>query len=275
MKKSFHWNFWIPFCALSGPLLFTMTTGQGWRMAFAAENGKALQNEKQPSKRKTSDVDLNEQLSTAIVKEDAEAVKALLAAGADPNARNSSYGTVLYSAAFRGYMEITRKLLKAGSRINERALDDRTALMGAASERHLEMVRLLLDQGADVNARHKDDETALIKAIESAAHLPDDLSSGAEERIDEVLIPIVQVLLEKKADPKYVSKLMGQIAERKKGKFNWLTPPPKLGKITVFDVASAKTLEEHGTLVLQWATEVWKAWEIHHPTIRNVSKEFL
>lgn len=52
-------------------------------------------------------------------------------------------------------------------------------------------------------------------------------------------------------------------------KFTWLTPPKKLGTITVEDVYKANNLEEHKILIGKWASDVWRAWEEHHDQISD------
>lgn len=46
-----------------------------------------------------------------------------------------------------------------------------------------------------------------------------------------------------------------------------LTPPSARGPLTVFDVASAKSPEEHVHRVREWATQVWNAWQPHHTAV--------
>src|SRR5690606_20974735 len=71
----------------------------------------------------------------AVARDDAEEVKAALAAGADPDARMRPGGrTALMEAADRGFANLIPILLAAGADIDARSADGWTALMQAAYE---------------------------------------------------------------------------------------------------------------------------------------------
>ena len=61
------------------------------------------------------------------------------------------------------------------------------------------------------------------------------------------------------------------VINQKKEHFVWLTPPSTLGLITVANVQTATTVEQHTHLVREWAASVWAAWFPHHETIRRWS----
>ena len=87
-------------------------------------------------------------LMAAALYGDAALVKALLAAGADPNAANSAGVTPLMWAAPR--VEIVQLLLDAGADVDARSEDGRSALVIASgSGGAARAVRLLLDYGPD------------------------------------------------------------------------------------------------------------------------------
>ena len=94
------------------------------------------------------------ELSRAAERGDAAALRALVAAGADVNARDNGY-TPLVFAARAGDAEAVRALLDAGADPNARACDANgwTPLIHALHKRRREAARALVERGADVNAR--------------------------------------------------------------------------------------------------------------------------
>jgi hypothetical protein len=93
-------------------------------------------------------------------------VKALLAAGADPNAADDFGVTPLLEAAARSGEDAVRLLLSAGASVHARDIRGHTALMLAAANGDDATVALLLEAGADVNARSSGGRTALSFALE-------------------------------------------------------------------------------------------------------------
>ncbi len=93
-----------------------------------------------------------------------EAVRLLLAAGADPNVRDGEGHSPLRACADKGSLEMARILLLCGA---TRTIDEwggeraMTALGLAARGLHVEMVKLLLAHGADPQARDVDRFTPL------------------------------------------------------------------------------------------------------------------
>lgn len=125
-------------------------------------------------------------LMTAARTGNAEAVRMLLARGADANARESSLGeTALMWAAAENHPEAVRALIEHGADPNTRSdklvySKDRfglegvttilphgswTALMYAARQGSLEAARALAEAGADLNVADPDETTALHLAI--------------------------------------------------------------------------------------------------------------
>jgi len=98
----------------------------------------------------------------------AEAVDALLAAGAEVNAayRETMKLTPLGSAMAVGRNDIARTLIAHGADVNARAANDLRPLHTAAARGNLESATLLLDHGADINAASSDGKTALTYAEE-------------------------------------------------------------------------------------------------------------
>lgn len=98
-----------------------------------------------------------------------DAVQRLLAKGADVNAKDNTGATPLMAAAGYGHTAVARTLLDAGAKVNASGNEGDTALMQAALNGHPAIVRLLLDHGADVNAKTKSGRTALQYAGAKAA----------------------------------------------------------------------------------------------------------
>ncbi|HXG67548.1 MAG TPA: ankyrin repeat domain-containing protein [Blastocatellia bacterium] len=93
--------------------------------------------------------DLNEELLAAARKSNAEAVKALLAKGADVNAKTRYGATALSFACDRGSVEVVKTLLEHGADVNVRdTFYGATPLVWAADKGHVEIVRMLIDKGA-------------------------------------------------------------------------------------------------------------------------------
>jgi ankyrin repeat protein len=92
-------------------------------------------------------------------------VALLLEAGADANATMKGAETVLMLAARAGNVEAVKTLLAHGARIEARERRGQTALMWAAAEGHTAVVRALLDAGADLKAADESGFTPVTFAI--------------------------------------------------------------------------------------------------------------
>ena len=73
----------------------------------------------------------------------ADTVSALLAQGADPDARDANGQTPLMLAATAGHYETVRRLLGAGAQKNLKDNDGKTALDLATEHRHMDLVALM------------------------------------------------------------------------------------------------------------------------------------
>ncbi len=95
-----------------------------------------------------------------------EAVKLLVAAGANIDAENTKGQTLLHRAAWSGDTKVVKLLLAA--RANVDAVDNEgwTPLHGAAERGHTEVVKLLLNAGAKISVSNTEGRTALDLARE-------------------------------------------------------------------------------------------------------------
>jgi ankyrin len=92
-------------------------------------------------------------LHWAVYNDDAPLVERLVAAGANPNARNDYGAMPLTEAAVVGNARVIGRLLKAGADVESANADGQTALMVIARSNNIEAARLLLKAGAKVHAR--------------------------------------------------------------------------------------------------------------------------
>lgn len=94
--------------------------------------------------------DLKEELLTAARKGDTAAVKALLAKGADPNARSEYGATPLALAADKGHVEVVKALIAKGADVNAKdSFYKVSPLLWAYSHDHAGVVGLLIEAGAE------------------------------------------------------------------------------------------------------------------------------
>lgn len=89
------------------------------------------------------------ELYDAIRSNDAEKLRALIAAGADVNEEAPAGGSLLYGPIFRDHVEIVRILVEAGADVNAPMPDGRMLLRIAKFFQRTEIVQILLDAGAN------------------------------------------------------------------------------------------------------------------------------
>lgn len=82
----------------------------------------------------------------------------------------------------------------------------------------------------------------------------------------------IYLALFKKMKPDDINKWINRFLHLREEPFEWLTPPPDLGAITVADVAMATNMEDHVKIVNKWARSVWKAWTPYHKDIIKLTK---
>jgi ankyrin repeat protein len=169
---------------------------------------------------------------------DADAVKLLLAAGADPKIANRYGVTPLSEAAGAGNAAIIEMLLQAGA--DPKTLttaDGETVLMTAARTGNLQAVKILLARGADVNAKEKyRGQTALMWA-------------AAERHAD-----VVKLLLEHGADWK-IQSMSRDTNIPKLSAASSVTPIAR-GGLTAFHFAAREGDIETGRVMLDSGVDI-------------------
>jgi len=104
-------------------------------------------------------------LSLACTNRSAAMVDRLLKAEANPNAAQQTGETLLMTCARTGNVDAVKSLLARGADVNAKGgRRGQTALMWAVSEKHLEIEGVLIERGADVNARSESGFTPLLFA---------------------------------------------------------------------------------------------------------------
>src|SRR5438552_810396 len=99
---------------------------------------------------------------------DLATLKALLAAGADPNDFEDEYAPLMF-AAERGDAEAVRLLLARGAKAGHHDHNGEFALEWAAKEGRVETARLLLDAGAKADELDRYERSALFAAAENGS----------------------------------------------------------------------------------------------------------
>ena len=110
-------------------------------------------------------------LHKAAVSGDVEAARALLADGAEVNARAKGKVTPLHLAAIFGNTATVRALIEGGAIANARDENKLTPLHGAAQAGNAATVRSLIEGGAIVNARDENKLTPLHYATAAGIYL--------------------------------------------------------------------------------------------------------
>ena len=104
-------------------------------------------------------------LFSKVTRNDLDGVKALLASGADINARAERYGhTPLIIACNYNHEDLAEYLVEQGADVNIRGTDGSTALI-AASSSSPRLVRLLLSKGADARVKMENGTAAFTQCV--------------------------------------------------------------------------------------------------------------
>ncbi|MGA3070514.1 MAG: ankyrin repeat domain-containing protein [Terracidiphilus sp.] len=150
-------------------------------------------------------------------------VTTLLASGINVDAKSSKGATALFVASYYGHLDVVQALLAKGADVNARS-NGATALYIASQEGQLEVVQALLAKGADVTAKLSDGRTALDAAkggghVEVRAILEKPFAEASEKQDwdQAVLKDTVQAYLAfSKAHPdsKFIKKVTGTLRGR-------------------------------------------------------------
>jgi ankyrin repeat protein len=149
-------------------------------------------------------------LIRAVMSDDIEAVRYLIAKHADVQCMNADGRTPLTLASTEAMASM---LLAHGAEPNQTDEHGRTALSYAVERRAQALIRLFLDQGAQVNQADSEGRTPLIWAVnvmnDSSDSSPTDLSVNDPsysvlKTVDQLDCDIVQDLCERGADPNHL-----------------------------------------------------------------------
>ena len=132
-------------------------------------------------------------LALACANGNAEMIRLLLDAGADPNSVDPAGETALMMAARIGNLDAVKVLLDRGAVLDARDREfEQTALMVAVRENHPEVVRLFVERHADVNARTRTGRApawVLPNSVPGFGHGIGIVRGGLPERGSRYLIP--------------------------------------------------------------------------------------
>lgn len=125
-------------------------------------------------------------LHLAVDRKHFESVQLLIARGADVNARDTKGGTVLYTAAHLGVVDILTALLEAGALIELHDYNrGATPLHDAVAGNQCESISVLVSHGAEIDSVDRDGWTplhiAVVKVLTEVVTLLLDLGAGVNK----------------------------------------------------------------------------------------------
>jgi ankyrin repeat protein len=112
-----------------------------------------------------ADREIDQALRAAAARDDLAGFKALLAEGADVNARDTQQDSAFLIAARNGHTALVQAALAAGADLKALNRFGSTALMGPAYRGHVETVRVLIGTPIDLHHVNNLGWTALLEAI--------------------------------------------------------------------------------------------------------------
>lgn len=129
------------------------------------------------------------ELMTKVINKDFEAVKKLIAEGADVNEKDANYGStpVMMAASYEGYEDMVKLLLENGADPNIQDKTYGTTALIAAASISKEMVELLLKHGGDIKVKRFDGTGIFTSAVTGIL-------------MDRIKTDVLEFLLQKGAD---------------------------------------------------------------------------
>jgi uncharacterized protein len=129
------------------------------------------------------------ELMTSVIYKDFEAVKKLLASGADVNEKDEQYGStpVMMAASYEGYEDMVKLLLENGAdpNIQDKTYGTTALIAGAGNSK--EMLEMLLNHGGDITIKRFDGSGVFTSAVTGIL-------------MDRVKTDVLEILLQKGAD---------------------------------------------------------------------------
>src|SRR3990172_6746593 len=107
--------------------------------------------------------ELNKAIFDVVGTHDKAKIEALLAKGADVNARDDISRTPLHMAAYEGKKEVAELLISKGADVNAKTDDGCTPLHVAVWWGNKKVTELLISKGAEVNVKNKRGINPIIK----------------------------------------------------------------------------------------------------------------
>lgn len=112
-------------------------------------------------------------LHTAILNQHIKLAGVLIQGGASVEAVDEHGSTALTTAVMAGDLSSTKRLIQAGADVDHRDKSGITPLMWAVNYGHVSIVKVLLENGADPNAKNGEGQTALMYARPAAKEIID------------------------------------------------------------------------------------------------------
>ena len=167
------------------PLHYVVSGGRDSGLPVFAETVKKFIAELNPDVNVPTTVFKNTPLHTVLIHGQTEAVKVLLANGANPNVATRDGKTPLHHAADYSLLSSAKALLSAGADVNAVDKYGCTPLFGAVLNDDVRMVKVLVDAGVDINKPDEMGYTALHAAVSraSVAAVAALLNVGADRNI--------------------------------------------------------------------------------------------